>query len=97
MSNTKLTGNDRKGLVASVRKFPEFGSDAEAEQFVDTADLSRYDFSGFKPMRFELEKKTRQINLRVPESLITALKARARQRNIPYQRLIREAIEAALR
>jgi predicted DNA binding CopG/RHH family protein len=32
----------------------------------------------------------------MPESLINALKARAKERNVPYQRLIREAIELAL-
>ncbi|MBU4527765.1 MAG: BrnA antitoxin family protein [Hoeflea sp.] len=79
------------------KQFPRFDSDAEAERFVDTADLSEYDLSQFKPMRFEIEKKTKQINLRMPESLVDALKARAKQRNIPYQRLIREAIENALR
>ena len=53
--------------------------------------------SGFKPMRFEFEKKTKQINMRMPESLVDALKARAKERNIPYQRFIREAVENALR
>lgn len=28
-------------------------SDAEAEEFVEKADLSEYDLSGFKPVRFE--------------------------------------------
>ncbi len=79
------------------RRFPVFQSDEEAERFVDEADLSEYDFSGFKPMRFELEKKTKQVNLRMPEGLLKAVKQRAKQRNIPYQRLIREAIEDALR
>ncbi len=79
------------------KQFPLFTTDTEAERFVDKADLSEYDFSQFKPMRFEFEKKTKQINLRMPESLVDALKARAKQRNIPYQRLIREAIENALR
>jgi predicted DNA binding CopG/RHH family protein len=31
--------------------------------------------------------------MRLPEGLITAVKARAAQRGIPYQRLIREALE----
>ena len=81
----------------SGKPFPVFQTDEEAERFVDEADLSEYDFSGFRPMRFEMEKKTRQVNLRVPEGLLDALKLRAKQRNIPYQRLIREAIEDALR
>lgn len=38
---------------------PSICSDQEAEQFIDTADLSEYDLSGFKPMRFDIEKKIR--------------------------------------
>jgi predicted DNA binding CopG/RHH family protein len=79
------------------KQFPLFKSDEAAEKFVDTVDLTQYDMSGFKPMRFEFEKKTKQINMRMPESLVDALKARAKERNIPYQRLIREAVENALR
>lgn len=86
-----------KSVPQAGKPFPLLKTDAEAEHFVDTADLSEYDFSGFKPMRFEFEKKTKQINLRMPESLVDAIKARAKERNIPYQRLIREAIESALR
>ncbi|OCW58988.1 BrnA antitoxin family protein [Hoeflea olei] len=79
------------------KPFPVFETDADVGHFVDTADLSDYDLSGFKPMRFELEKKSKQINLRMPASLVDAIKARAKERNIPYQRLIREAIEESLR
>lgn len=81
----------------ALKPFPEFESDSEAEAFVDTADLSSYDFSGFKPMHFEFEKKTAQINLRMPEGLVKAIKERAKARGIPYQRFIREALEKALR
>ena len=79
-----------------LKHFPTFASDEEAERFVAEADLSEYDFSGYKPMRFELEKKTRQINLRVPDALLVALKAHAKERKLPYQKIIREAIEQAL-
>ncbi|MBB2161541.1 CopG family antitoxin [Gluconacetobacter sacchari] len=36
---------------------PSLRSDREAEDFVATADLTQYDLSGFKPMRFEIEPK----------------------------------------
>ena len=32
------------------KPLPHFGSDEEAVRFVDEADLSEYDLSGFKPM-----------------------------------------------
>jgi len=79
-----------------LKKFPRFETDEEAERFVDEADLSEYDFSEFKPMRFELRRKDKQINIRMPEDMLDAVKARAKARDIPYQRFIREAIEDAL-
>jgi len=78
------------------KKLPRLRSDKEAERFVDTADLGEYDLSGFRSARFEFEKKTAQINLRVPKPLLDAIKKRAKARGIPYTRLIREAMEWAL-
>lgn len=79
-----------------LKPFPRFHSDEEAERFVETADLSAYDFSGFQPVRFEFQKKAARVTMRLPEALLAALKEKARQRGIPYQRLIREALERAV-
>ena len=79
-----------------LKRMPSLLTDEDAERFVEEADLSEYDLSGFEPMRFEFEKKTRQVNLRMPERLVAAIKVRARSRGIPYQRFIREAVEKAL-
>jgi len=78
------------------KKIPTFRTDAEAEHFVDTADLSEYDLSGLQPTRFEFEKKTAQLNMRLPASLLEAVKRRAMERGIPYTRFVREAVETAL-
>jgi predicted DNA binding CopG/RHH family protein len=78
------------------KKIPIFKTDEEAERFVETADLSEYDLSGAKPVQFEFEKKDARVNMRLPQTLLAALKAQAKQRGIPYQRLIREALEQAL-
>ena len=80
----------------TLKPLPELNSDAEAERFVDEADLTEYDLSGFSPARFEFEKKSARINMRLPESLLEAVKRRAQARGIPYQRLIREAVEKAI-
>jgi predicted DNA binding CopG/RHH family protein len=77
-------------------KIPVFKTDAEAEDFVDTADLSEYDLAGLRPTRFEFEPKTAQVNMRLPASLLDAVKKRAVARGIPYTRFIREAVETAL-
>jgi predicted DNA binding CopG/RHH family protein len=44
-------------------------------------------------MPFEFEPKAAQINMRVPQALLDALKERAKRRGIPYTRFIRELME----
>ena len=82
-------------LEPSPKSVPVLTTDAEAEDFLDQ-DLSTLDYTQFKPMRFETLPKSARITMRLPEPLIAALKARAKERGIPYQRLIREALERAL-
>jgi predicted DNA binding CopG/RHH family protein len=79
-----------------LKPLPVLKTDEEAEQFVETTDLSEYDLSGFKPAKFEFEKKDARVNMRLPETLLAALKDKAKQRGIPYQRFIREALEQAI-
>ena len=78
------------------KKIPTFKTDKEAARFVDTADLSKCDLSGLKPVKFEFEKKGAQLNMRVPKGLLEAVKTRSAERGIPYTRFIREAVEWAL-
>ncbi len=78
------------------KKFPDFKTDAEAEAFVETADLSKYDLSDMTPMRFELRRKDKTVSLRLPEKLLEAVRDRARRAGMPYQRFIRMALERAL-
>ncbi len=71
---------------------PRITTDEEAEAFL-AEDLSEYDPTQFKPMHFEFEKKEAQLNMRVPESLLDAVKDRAKARGIPYTRYIRMLME----
>ena len=77
------------------RKVPELLTDEEAEAFLEQ-DLSDLDFGQFVPVRFEFEKKTAQVNMRLPKALLEAVKRRSAERGIPYTRFIREAVELAL-
>jgi len=77
------------------KRVPKMKTDKAAERFLDQ-DLARLDFSRFQPVRFEFERKDEQINMRLPRPLLTAIKARAKARGIPYTRFIREALERAL-
>ena len=78
-----------------MKKVPKLKSDKEAEAFLDR-DLSALDFSQFRPVRFEFEKKTARVNMRLPQTLLDAVKKRAISRKVPYQRFIREALERAV-
>lgn len=76
-----------------AKPMPSLKSDREVEQFVANADLSEYDLTGFKPMRFEIEPKSAALNMRLPAPLLEALKAKAKSRGIPYTRYVRMLLE----
>ena len=73
---------------------PSLRSDAAAEKFVAAADLSQYDLSGFKPMRFEIARKEAALNMRLPPGLLQAVKAKAASRGVPCARYVRMLLEA---
>jgi predicted DNA binding CopG/RHH family protein len=73
-------------------KVPRMTTDEEAEAFL-MQDLSELDFSQFKRVHFEFEKKEAQVNMRVPQSLLDSLKDKAKARGIPYTRYIRMLME----
>lgn len=73
-----------------------FSSDLEAEKFVEEADLTEYDLSGFKPMRFELKPKEAALNMRLPVELMDAIRAKANSLGIPYSRYVRKVLEEDL-
>ena len=78
------------------KKIPTFRSDRAATAFVDTADLSQYDLGGAQMVRFETKPKDKSINLRLPEELYEAVRARADRAGLPYQRFIRLTLERAI-
>ena len=81
-------------MKAKSKPMPSLTSDADAEQFVATADLSQYDLSGFKPIGFEFEPKAAALNMRIPQNLLDAVKARAKAKGIPYTRYVRLLLES---
>ncbi len=78
------------------KKLPVLTSDEEAERFVETADLTEYDLSDFKPVQFEFGPKSERVNMRLPKALLEGVKARAAAEGMPYQRYIRLALEDAI-
>jgi len=79
------------------KKLPVFKRDKEAVTFLDQ-DLSEYiSAENFAPLQFEFRPKQKSVNLRISEELLNAVRAVAHRRGIPYQRYIRQTLEAALR
>jgi predicted DNA binding CopG/RHH family protein len=78
------------------KKIPTFKSDRAAAAFVDKADLSQYDLSGARLVRFEVKPKDKSINLRLSEELYDAVRERAARAGLPYQRFIRLMLEQAI-
>lgn len=74
---------------------PNLKSDAAAEAWL-AQDHSDLDFSRFKPVRFEFASKDARVNMRLPEPLLKAVKAKAAREKMPYQRFIRLALEKAV-
>ena len=78
------------------RKLPIQRTDRAAASFVADGDLTRYDLSGLKPVRFEFAPKSARLNMRLPEDLLAAVKDAAADSGVPYQRFIRQLLERAL-
>ncbi|HTJ58777.1 MAG TPA: CopG family antitoxin [Devosiaceae bacterium] len=74
------------------RNMPKLRSDEEAEAFL-SQDLADLDFNQFKPTHFEFAKKEAQLNMRLPQPLLDAVKERAKTQGMPYTRYIRMLLE----
>jgi predicted DNA binding CopG/RHH family protein len=81
-------------MKAKSKPMPSLRSDAEADDFIAGADLTEYDLSGVKPMRFEIEPKTAALNMRLSVTLLEAVKAKARDQGVPYTRYVRMLLES---
>jgi predicted DNA binding CopG/RHH family protein len=78
------------------KKIPALKTDQQTEEFVDRADLSDFDLSKFKPTKFEFAAKDQRLNMRLPSSLLEAVKKKAKAKGLPYQRYIRAELEKAV-
>ncbi len=78
------------------KNVPAFKSDEDAEAFLDQ-DLTDYlDLANFAEVSFEFLPKTKQVNLRFPAPLLAAVRQKAKQEGISYQKYIRRAVEKSL-
>jgi predicted DNA binding CopG/RHH family protein len=78
------------------KPLPALKTDEDAEAFVATSDLTEYDLTAMKIVRFEFQPKSERVNMRLPRPLLDAVKASASKAGVPYQRFIRQALEMAV-
>ena len=65
------------------KKLPRFKSDKKAEEFVERGDLTEYDLSGMRPIRFEFQPKSERVNMRLPRQLLDAVRVSAAKAGVP--------------
>jgi predicted DNA binding CopG/RHH family protein len=78
------------------KSLPRLRTDRAAEAFVAKADLTKFDLSGGRIVRYELKPKDKSISLRLPDQLLKAAQLRAKRAGVPVQRFIRLALERAI-
>lgn len=85
--------------MKKLKKIPRFRSFREEEKFWATHDSTEYvDYSkvelGFFP---ELKPSSRTISIRLPESLVEAIKILANRQDVPYQSMLKMLLAEKVR
>ena len=77
------------------KKIPKFKNEEEERKFWSEHDSSEYlDWKSAERVLFpNLKPSTRAISLRLPESLLAALRQLANERDVPYQSLIKMILQ----
>jgi predicted DNA binding CopG/RHH family protein len=79
------------------KKLQKITTDKEAEDILND-DLSDYvNRNNFKRTTFEFAPKDKSITIRVSHPLLNSVQAIAEKQGVPYQRIIRQAIEEYLK
>ena len=85
--------------MKKLKKIPRFKSRSEEQKFWATHDSTEYiDYSkvelGFFP---ELKLSSRTISIRLPESLVEAIKLLANKQDVPYQSMLKMLLAEKVR
>lgn len=81
------------------KTIPKFASESEEQDFWNKHDSTEFiDWTKGRIGVFpELKPSTKTISLRLPESLLSALKTLANKRDVPYQSLMKVFLAQQLR
>ncbi len=78
-------------MARKLKPIPKFKNEDEEREFWATHDTAEY-FDTSRPIELdlsELKPSTKSITVRLPESLLAALKTLAHKRDVPYQSLMK--------
>ena len=77
------------------KSIPKFKNEAEEQDFWSKHDSSEYlNWKNAERVLFpNLKPSTKSISLRLPESLLDALRQMANERDVPYQSLIKMILQ----
>lgn len=77
------------------KSIPKFKNEAEEQDFWSDHDSSEYlNWKSAERVLFpNLKPSTKSISLRLPESLLDALRQMANERDVPYQSLIKMILQ----
>jgi predicted DNA binding CopG/RHH family protein len=83
----------------ALAPIPEFKSEEQEREFWEEADSTAYvDWSKAERVRLpKLKPSSRSISLRLPVSVLDALRVEAHRRDVPYQSLIKVWLTERLR
>ena len=79
----------KKDIKKQIKKLPSFRSEDDERKYWATHELSdMFDMTRGADITFpNLKPSTKTITIRVPESMLFALKGIARKKDVPYQSL----------
>lgn len=79
------------------KKLQKISTDKEAEDILNK-DLSEYlNKDNFKQTTFEFAPKDKSVTIRISDPLLNSVQDVAKKQGVPYQRIIRKAIEEYLK
>lgn len=78
-------------MTSKLKPIPKFKSEEEERHFWETHDTTKYfDSNQMEKVKFpNLKPSTQSISLRLPLSLLDAIRIEANKRDVPYQSLIK--------
>jgi hypothetical protein len=84
-------------MIQDNKPIPVFKTDEQLAAFVETADLSEYDLSGFRPVSFRIATDVEDLLLHIPPQTWKKIQEKSEMLHVSKETLISQWIDAGLR